>query len=141
MTSGKASSDPLDAMRKTALIAVLVGAVGSVVLTVYAGRHNINTPTMLLVLFAGWVLSPFVALALALLASTRWAAFTRAVLNVSGCGYAGFVGCVCTRQLGLVEAEDRRVRLGAACVMARDRRSTVSGCSGVAAARAVLMHS
>ncbi len=70
-------------MRTVALIAVFLGAVGSVALTGYAGRHNMHTPAMLLVLFAGWVLSPFVALALAIFASSRWAAFTRAALHLS----------------------------------------------------------
>ncbi len=70
-------------MSTAALVAAFVGAVGSVVLTVYAGRHNMHTPPMLLVLFAGWVLSPFVVLALAIFASRRWAVRTRAALHVS----------------------------------------------------------
>ena len=60
-----------------ALIAVVVGAVGSFGLMLRAGQR---TPRFLLVLFTIWVLSPFVPLAWANMASTRWSALTRATL-------------------------------------------------------------
>lgn len=66
-----------DPLRTTALIALIVGAVGSVGLMLRAGR---SAPLLLLVLFTGWVLSPFVALAAAHVVSKRWSALTRAAL-------------------------------------------------------------
>ncbi len=64
-------------LRTVAASALVVGAVGSVGLMLRAGR---NTPRLLLVAFVVWVLSPFVALAWAHLASKRWSALTRATL-------------------------------------------------------------
>ena len=65
-------------LRAAALIAVLAGAVGSVGLMLHAGRRN--NSRILLVLFALWVLSPFVALVLANVVSKRWSVHTRATL-------------------------------------------------------------
>ena len=63
-----------------AVIAIAVGAAGSVGLMLYAGRHN---PSRLLILmFVIWVLSPFVLLALASIVSKRWSDVTRATLYV-----------------------------------------------------------
>ena len=62
----------------SALIAVLAGAVGSVGLMLHAGRNNPSR--LLLVLFALWVLSPFLALVLANMVSKRWSVLTRATL-------------------------------------------------------------
>jgi hypothetical protein len=59
------------------LIAVVVGAVGSVGLMLRAGQRS---PRLLLVLFTIWVLSPFVALAWANVVSRRWSVLTRATL-------------------------------------------------------------
>ena len=67
----------LGRLRAAALIAVLVGAVGSVGLMLRAGRRS---PRLLLVLFAIWVLSPFMALVLANVVSKRWSVLTRATL-------------------------------------------------------------
>ena len=67
----------LGLLRAAALIAVLVGAGGSVGLMLRAGQR---TPRLLLVLFVMWVLSPFMALALADVASKRWSILTRATL-------------------------------------------------------------
>ena len=67
-------------LRAAALIAVPVGAVGSLGLMLYAGRHNPSR--ILLLLFVIWVLSPFVAAALASVASNRWSVVTRATLYV-----------------------------------------------------------
>jgi len=65
-------------LRTAARIAVVVGAVGSVGLTLRAGR---TTPRLLLVLFVIWVLSPFVALAWANVVSKRWSLLTQATLH------------------------------------------------------------
>jgi hypothetical protein len=61
-----------------ALIALTTGAVGSVGFMLHAGRHN--NSRLLLVLFALWVLSPFIALALAAMVSKRWSVRIRATL-------------------------------------------------------------
>jgi len=66
-------------LRAAALIALLVGAVGSVGLMLHAGRRK-DSPRLLLALFAIWVLSPFVALALANIVSKGWSVITRATL-------------------------------------------------------------
>lgn len=64
--------------RESALLAVFVGAVGSAGLTIYAGRRN--SSLLLMTLFLGWVLSPFVALAWAHARSRTWAGFTKTTL-------------------------------------------------------------
>jgi hypothetical protein len=64
-----------------ALIAALAGAASSLGLMLYAGRHQ--NSRILLLLFAGWVLSPFMAAVLANVVSQRWPVFTRATLNVT----------------------------------------------------------
>ena len=66
----------LGLLRGVALIAVVVGAAGSVGLMLRAG----HPPFFLLILFTGWVLSPFVALVLADIASKRWSILTRSTL-------------------------------------------------------------
>ena len=68
----------LPGLRAAALIAVLVGAVGSVGLMLYVGRRNDSR--ILLVLFVLWVLSPFMVLVLANVVSKRWSVLTRATL-------------------------------------------------------------
>ena len=80
MTSkvSRGKHESLDLLRATALPAVLAGAVGSVGLMLYAGRRN--NSRLLLVLFALWVLSPFVALVLGNMVSNRWPARIRATL-------------------------------------------------------------
>lgn len=65
-------------LRKAGLLAIVVGGVGSVTLTLYTGRRNPSA--LLMALFAIWVLVPFVALAAADAMSTHWAALTRTVL-------------------------------------------------------------
>ncbi len=60
--------------------AAIVGAVGSVALTLYAGRNN-NQP-FLMVLMSGWVFAPFFGFVLATRFSGRWSAVTRAALDV-----------------------------------------------------------
>jgi hypothetical protein len=67
----------LGLLQAASQIAVLIGAVGSAGLMLHAGRH---APRLLVVLFAIWVLSPFVALASANVVSKRWPVLIRATL-------------------------------------------------------------
>ena len=67
----------LGLLRAGALIAVVAGAAGSVGLMLRAG----HPPLFLRVLFAIWVLSPFVVLLLADMISKRWSVITRATLH------------------------------------------------------------
>jgi hypothetical protein len=64
-------------LRAVARIAVATGAVGSAGMALWAGRRS---PRVLLVLFVVWVLSAFVALGWANLASKRWSVLTQATL-------------------------------------------------------------
>jgi len=66
-------------LRRAALIAVAAGAMGSLGLMLYAGRHNQSR--ILMLLFAGWVLSPFAGAAVANVAARRWPALARAALQ------------------------------------------------------------
>jgi len=75
---GRPPSRFLGLLRAAALIAVPAGAVGSLGLMLHAGRHNDSR--ILLILFALWVLSPFMALVLANVVSKRWPVHTRAAL-------------------------------------------------------------
>lgn len=70
----------LGILHAVALIAVVAGAVGSLGLMLFAGRRNPSV--LLIVLFAIWVLSPFVALALANLGSAHWSIATRKALYI-----------------------------------------------------------
>jgi hypothetical protein len=70
----------LGLLRTAALIAVAAGAAGSVGLVVHAGRR-VGSPRLLQELFAIWVFSPFVILALGEVVSKRWSALTRAALH------------------------------------------------------------
>ena len=63
-----------------ARVAAVIGAVGSVALTLYAGRSN-NLP-FLMVLMAGWVFAPFFGFALASKVSARWSPAARTALDV-----------------------------------------------------------
>src|SRR5579864_1086955 len=65
-------------LRTVAMIAAAAGAVGSVALTLYVGRHNPSR--ILLSLFVIGVLSPFVALVCASAVSKRWPVLTRTTL-------------------------------------------------------------
>ena len=69
----------MSVLRTSARVAVLIGAVGSVGLTLYAGRQNPSN--LLMVAFAIWVLSPFVLIILVDSASIRWPFLSRPVLN------------------------------------------------------------
>ena len=82
MTFGVSGGGPegglLRRLRAAALIAVLVGAGGSVGLMLRAGRST--DERLLVVLIAIWVLAPFAALVLAHVVATRWSVPTRATL-------------------------------------------------------------
>ena len=78
-------SDYVDAERRSLLRAVsrataVVSAVGSVGLTLWVGRGG--SSLLLVVLFVGWVLGPFVGLLVADRVSTRWSPVTRATLYI-----------------------------------------------------------
>ena len=81
--AGKASPKRLEGgfpgpLRGVAFTAVVAGAVGSLGITLWVGHRNPSPALM--VLFAGWVLSPFMALLWAGMASKRWAVMTRTTL-------------------------------------------------------------
>ena len=67
----------LGILRALALVALIVGAAGSLIFMFRAGQH---TPRLLLVLFTIWVLSPFVALLWVSRVSKHWSVLTRATL-------------------------------------------------------------
>jgi hypothetical protein len=67
----------LGLLRAVAIVAVVVGAAGSLGFLLRAGR---STPVVLLLLFVGWVLLPFVALAWAVIRSKNWSVLTRTTL-------------------------------------------------------------
>jgi hypothetical protein len=83
MTSKESRGRPeggfLGLLRGAAQIAVLAGAVGSAGLMLRAGHRN--NSRILLIMFALWVLSPFMALVLANVVSKRWSVLTRATLH------------------------------------------------------------
>src|SRR5206468_12310400 len=66
-------------LRTAAVIALWAGAAGSVGLMLYAG-HRVGAPRLLRGLFAMWVVSPFVMLAVGYVMSKRWSVLTRATL-------------------------------------------------------------
>lgn len=66
-------------LRRVAFTAVVAGAGGSLGITLWVGHHNPSP--VLMVLFAVWVLSPFMALLWAGVASKRWAVMTRTTLH------------------------------------------------------------
>jgi len=74
---GRPDGGFLGLLRVVALISVMAGAVGSVGLMLRGG----HPPLFLRVLFAIWVLSPFMALLLADMVSKRWSVVTRATLH------------------------------------------------------------
>lgn len=73
--------DPLDVFRSLAVLTIASGAAASIVLMLIAGSRQ---PSLILVgLFTGWVLSPFVGLGWAGVRSKRWPTVHRAVLYAS----------------------------------------------------------
>jgi hypothetical protein len=68
----------LSVLRTAALIALPAGAAGSIDFMLRAGHRNPSRVP--LILFAIWVLSPFVALLFAIIVSKDWSVLTRAML-------------------------------------------------------------
>ena len=73
-------------LRTAARIALVGGAAGSVLLMMRAGARQRSI--LLMFLFTGWVLSPFVALALANVRSANWQPITRTALYGAMLGVA-----------------------------------------------------
>jgi hypothetical protein len=61
------------------LTILFIGSLASVVLVLYAGRHN--TSGFLNILFSGWVLSPYIGLLIANRISGKWHILTRTILS------------------------------------------------------------
>ena len=80
MSGPRTDSGFLANLRTSAITAVLAGAGGSIVLMLYAGRHQ--NSRVLLLLFTAWVIAPFIAAVMADAASKRWSVLARATLNV-----------------------------------------------------------
>ena len=78
---GRSEGGILAGLRTAAVVAVLAGGVCSIGLMLRSGRRN-SSIILLVIIFAIWVLSPFVALAWAGVVSRRWPAPTRAALYV-----------------------------------------------------------
>ena len=79
VSRGRPEGGFLALLRAAALIAAVTGAAGSVGLMLWVGHRNPSR--ILLVLFAIWVLSPFMALLLANMVSKRWSVITRVTLH------------------------------------------------------------
>ena len=70
----------LNILRNVALSVALAGAVGAVIITFQEGRNN---PSVLLrLLFVIWILSPFIAFAIADMVSKRWIFIVRRILYI-----------------------------------------------------------
>src|SRR5512134_920239 len=76
-SQGKPESRLLGMLRAAALTALVVGAIGSLVIMFREGQA---TPRFLLVLFTIWVLAPFATLFWVNTISKRWSVVTRATL-------------------------------------------------------------
>ena len=66
---------------RVARFAVLAGGVASLIVTLYAGRHN--SSRLLLGLFSCWVLAPFAVLLGLQAMSKAWTSATRAALHTA----------------------------------------------------------
>ncbi len=65
-------------LRAAAIFAALIGVVGTLAFLLHAGQR---TPRFLLVIMAGWVLSPYLMLAVLARLAKAWAPATRAALH------------------------------------------------------------
>ena len=65
-------------LRTAALVAVPIGALGSLGFTLFVGHRNASR--ILVAMFILWVLSPFVGLAVAHLLSKRWSNYARSAV-------------------------------------------------------------
>jgi uncharacterized membrane protein YiaA len=59
-----------DALNRPARLAAWIGAVGSAALVLWVGRRNPST--LLMAMFVGWTMSPFIALLGAMRVAARW---------------------------------------------------------------------
>ena len=84
------SAFTMDALRSTTLVAALSGAGCSLALMLHVGRNQRSL--VLIILFTGWVLSPFLAAAGASFRSRRWALPTLLITfgSVLMYGYTAF---------------------------------------------------
>src|SRR4249919_940822 len=71
-------------LRAVARLALLAGAAGSIALMLRAGARQRSA--VLILLFTGWVLSPFIALALANMRAARWPPRMRTALSAAMIG-------------------------------------------------------
>lgn len=79
--AGRVALAPLERLRTAAFAALIGGAAASAGLMLHAGQR-VRAPRLLLVLFTGWVLLPFVVVATALVAAKRWSLATRTTLYI-----------------------------------------------------------
>jgi hypothetical protein len=66
-----------DGLRATSLVALVIGAIGSLGLWIHAAQHP---PPLIIALFVVWVLSPFVVLGIAHAVAKCWAPSTQTAL-------------------------------------------------------------
>jgi hypothetical protein len=78
VSSSKSDSKSARLFHKIAVLTVLAGAAGSLGFTLYTG-HN-NNSVLLILLFVGWVVSPFIALLLVNAVANRWSLVERLAL-------------------------------------------------------------
>lgn len=96
-----------DGFRSAAIVVVTTAAIVSAVLTFYAGRRNPST--LLVAVFALWVVSPFAAFAVAHAISSRWSASARKAMSLAMIG----VAAVSVAIYAAMAAELLRMKLGA----------------------------
>ncbi len=80
MSTENTDSRALTILHALALVGIFVGAAGSLGLMLHAGRHN--NSSLLVILFTGWVLSPFIALMAANTVYSRWVVSARMTLYI-----------------------------------------------------------
>jgi hypothetical protein len=74
----KATDTTLRLLHTIALVVLIAGAVSSLAMMLFTGRHNESV--LLLTLFAGWVLSPFMAFLVVNVISKHWSDLARVTL-------------------------------------------------------------
>jgi hypothetical protein len=70
----------LSNLRTIALIAIVVGVLGALILVLHAGRYN--SSILLRLLFVIWVVSPFIAFIMADKFTRNWPVITHAMLYI-----------------------------------------------------------
>lgn len=76
--SAKTERKSVQFFHKVAVLSVMAGAGASVGFTIYSGRNNDSV--WLILLFAGWVMAPFIALLLVNTVGNRWSVPSRVSL-------------------------------------------------------------